>query len=157
MPVLSRRSYGPVFPPRNGTRAQVAMVTGSDPAVGASALGGFVPVGRAEFGGGGGQVVPDGAGGQCCLPGDVLDRGAVGGEFQDVGFPAGERVVAGADGFGGELGVDVPPAGVNGTDDFGEDLPGDGLGQEPANPSGQRAFEVPRPAVAGDDQRGAVG
>jgi hypothetical protein len=37
------------------------MASGSDPAVRAGALDGVVPVRRAEFGGGGGQVVADGA------------------------------------------------------------------------------------------------
>ena len=98
------------------------MASGSDPAVRAGALDGVVPVRRAEFGGGGGQVVAHGAGGQRCLPGDVPDGGAVGGEFQDVGLPAGERAVPGADGLGadglgGQLRVDVPSPGVDGAED----------------------------------------
>ena len=100
----------------------------SDPAVRAGPVGGVVPVGCAEFGGGGGQVVADGTGGQRGLPRDVLDGGAGGGEFQDVGLSAGEGAVAGADGLGSKFRVDVPATGVDGADDIGEYLRGDGFG-----------------------------
>jgi hypothetical protein len=78
----------------------------SDPAAGAGELDCFVAVGGAEFGGCGGEVVADGAGGQGRASGDFVEGGAACGEFQDVGFAGGERAVAGADGVGGEFGVD---------------------------------------------------
>ena len=52
---------------------------------------------------------------------------------------------------GGELGVDVPPAGVDGPDHLGERAGRRGLGQEPDHARGQCPLEVSGPAVAGHD------
>jgi len=94
----------------------------SDPAAGAGELDCFVAVGGAELGGCGGEVVADCAGGQGRASGDFVDGGAACREFQDVGFAGGERAVAGADGVGGEFGVDVAAAAVDGADHVGQDL-----------------------------------
>src|SRR4051812_18500306 len=106
--------------------------TSSDPAVGACSCDCFVSVLGAEFGHRGGEVVANGAGGQCGVVGDVVDGGAAGGEFQDVAFPGGEWAGSVADGFGGELWVDVTAAVVHGADDVGEYLRGNCFGNEPA-------------------------
>src|SRR5450755_5156999 len=79
----------------------------SDPAAGAGELDRFVAVGGAELGGCRREVVADCAGGQGRAFRDFIDGGAGGREFQYVGFAGGERAVAGADGVGGEFGVDV--------------------------------------------------
>src|SRR5271166_205594 len=129
----------------------------SDPAAGAGELDRFVAVGGAELGGCGGEVVADCAGGQGRASGDFIDGGAACGEFQDVGFAGGERAVAGADGVGGEFGVDVAAAAVDGAYHVGQDLGRDGLGQEPADAGGEGPFEMPGPSVAGQDEAAAGG
>src|ERR1017187_6258400 len=105
----------------------------SDPAAGAGELDRFVAVGGAELGGCRGEGVADCAGGQGRAFRDFIDGGAACREFQDVSFAGGERAVAGADGVGGEFGVDVAAATVDGAYHVGQDLGRDGLGQEPAD------------------------
>jgi hypothetical protein len=118
-------------------------------------MDGFMAIGRPELGGCRGQVVADRAWGEGGTVGDLLDGDAVGGEFEDVGFAGCQGAVPGADGFGGELGVEVASAAVHGADDVGEDVRGDRLGEEPAHTGGQCPLEVTGPSVAGDDDAGA--
>ena len=129
----------------------------SDPAAGAGELDRFVAVGGAELGRCRGEVVADCAGGQGRAFRDFIDGGAACSEFQDVGFAGGERAVAGADGVGGEFGVDVAAATVDGAYHVGQDLGRDGLGQEPATPAARALFEMPWPSVAGEDEAAAGG
>ena len=84
--------------------------------------------------------------------GDLLDRRAVGGGLEHVGLARGERRVAGGDRLGGELGVDVPPAGVHDPHHLGEGGGRGGLRQEAVDPAGEGALEVAGAPVAGDDQ-----
>src|ERR1700732_2665500 len=157
-PVRSRPWASPIT-----TQTAIRYVRGmrsrgrSDPAAGAGELDRFVAVGGAELGGCGGEVVADCAGGQGRASGDFIDGGAACREFQDVGFAGGERAVAGADGVGGEFGVDVAAAAVDGAYHVGQDLGRDGLGQEPADAGGEGPFEMPGPAVAGQDEAAAGG
>lgn len=59
-----------------------------------------------------GEVVADGPRREGSPAGDLLDARAVGGEFQHVSLPSGQRTVAGADRLRGQLRVDVPATGV---------------------------------------------
>jgi hypothetical protein len=86
---------------------------------------------------------------------DFLDGGATCCEFQDVGLAWGERALSGADGVGGEFGVDVAAAAVDGAHHVGQYLCRDGLRQESAHSGGECPLEVSGPPVAGEDKAGA--
>ena len=104
-----------------------------------------------------GEVVAHRAGGERGAVGDLVDRGAARRQLEHVGLARGERAVAGGDRLGRELGVDVASAVVHLAHHGRERDRRRRLGQEAAHPGGEGAFEVPRPAVAGDDHAAAAG
>src|SRR5690606_23320652 len=104
-----------------------------------------------------GQVVAHGPRAEVGALGDLLDRRAVDGELEHVGLSWGQRRVARTDRLGGELGVDVAAARPYLPDDVGEHAAGHGLRDEGRDARLERPLEVPRPAVARDDDRAAAG